>query len=78
MVSNTATSKVKAVIENVEHISNEVEQLQGISTNLNKNIKETLSENDKNLELQEVIDQIGQLDKTLSYLYFIEHIENLR
>ncbi|KAH0947271.1 hypothetical protein HN011_011032 [Eciton burchellii] len=77
MVSNTATSKVKAVIENVEHISNEVEQLQGISTNLNKNIKETLSENDKNLELQEVIDQIGQLDKTLSYLYFIEHIENL-
>jgi len=78
MVSNTAPSKVKAVIENVEHISNEVEQLQGISINLNKNIKETLSENDKNLELQEVIDQIGQLDKTLSYLYFIEHIENLR
>jgi len=78
MVSTTAPSEVKAVIENVEHISNEVEQLQGVSSNLSKNIKETLSENDKNLELQEVIDQIGQLDKTLSYLYFIEHIENLR
>lgn len=78
MASTTAPSKVKAVIEGVERVGCEIEQLQGISTDLRERIEETLSENDKNLELQEVIDQIGQLDKTLSYLYFIQYIENLR
>lgn len=77
MASTTAPSKVKAVIEGVERVGCEIEQLQGISTDLRERIEETLSENDKNLELQEVIDQIGQLDKTLSYLYFIQYIENL-
>ncbi|EZA50309.1 RAD50-interacting protein [Ooceraea biroi] len=77
MASTTAPSKVKAVIENVEHVGCDVEQLQGISTDLTAKVEETLSENDKNLELQEVIDQIGQLDKTLSYLHFIQYIENI-
>ncbi|XP_050459945.1 RAD50-interacting protein 1 [Cataglyphis hispanica] len=77
MASTTAPSKVKAVIENVELISCEVEQLQENCADLNKEIKETFSENDKNLKLQETIDKIGQLDKSLSYLYFIKYIENI-
>ncbi|XP_032669239.1 RAD50-interacting protein 1 isoform X2 [Odontomachus brunneus] len=77
MASTTAPSKVKAVVESVEHIKGEADQLQEISTDLNKKIKEAFSENDKNLELQEIIDKIGQLDKSLSYLYFIKYIENI-
>lgn len=78
MASTTAPSKVKAVVESVEHIKDQADQLQEISTDLNKKIKEAFSENDKNLELQEIIDKIGQLDKSLSYLYFIKYIENIR
>ncbi|XP_072749487.1 RAD50-interacting protein 1 [Anoplolepis gracilipes] len=77
MASTTAPSKVKAMIENVEFISCEVEQLQETCADLTKKIEETFSENDKNLKLQETIDKIGQLDKSLSYLYFIKYIENV-
>ncbi|KYN33382.1 RAD50-interacting protein 1, partial [Trachymyrmex septentrionalis] len=77
MASTTAPSKVKAVVENVECVNFEVEQLQEICLNLSKRIKETFSENDKNLELQEVVDKISQLDKSLSYLYFIKYVENI-
>lgn len=78
MASTTAPSKVKAVVENVELISCKVEQLQENCADLSKEIEETFSENDKNLKLQETIDKIGQLDKSLSYLYFIKYIENIR
>jgi len=78
MASTTAPSKVKPVIENVERISCEIEQLQESSATLRKQIEETFNENDKNLELQGVIDRIGQLDKSLSYLCFIKYIENIR
>ena len=78
MASTTTPSKVKAVIENVECVNFEVEQLQEICLDLNKMIKETFNENDKNLELQEVVDKISQLDKSLSYLYFIRYVENIR
>ncbi|KAM0737544.1 RAD50-interacting protein 1 [Formica fusca] len=77
MASTTAPSKVKAVVENVELINCEVEQLQENCADLSKEIEETFSENDKNLKLQETIDQISQLDKSLSYLYFIKYIENI-
>ncbi|XP_012220909.1 RAD50-interacting protein 1 [Linepithema humile] len=77
MVSTTAPSKVKPVIENVDRISCEIEQLQESSRTLGQQIEETFNENDKNLELQGVIDKIGQLDKSLSYLYFIKYIENI-
>lgn len=78
MASTTAPSKVKEVVENVELISCEVEKLQENCADLSKEIEETFSENDKNLKLQETIDKIGQLDKSLSYLYFIKYIENIR
>lgn len=78
MASTTAPSKVKAVVENVELINCEVEQLQENCADLSKEIEETFSENDKNLKLQETIDKISQLDKSLSYLYFIKYIENIR
>lgn len=78
MASTTAPSKVKVVLESVEHVNSEVEQLQMTYNDLDKQIEEAFSENDKNLELQEVIDKIGQLDKALSYLYFIKYIENIR
>jgi len=78
MASTTTPSKVKAVIENVELINCQVEQLQENCADLSKKIEETFSENDKNLKLQETIDKIGQLDKSLSYLYFIKYIENVR
>lgn len=78
MASTTAPSKVKAVVENVECVNFEVEQLQEICLDLSKMIEETFSENDKNLELQEVVDKISQLDKSLSYLYFIRYVENIR
>lgn len=78
MASTTTPSKVKAVVENVERANYEVQQLQKTCLDLSKMIEETFSENDKNLEMQEVIDKIGQLDKLLSYLYFIKYIENIR
>lgn len=77
MASTTTPSKVKAVIENVEFINCQVEHLQENCADLSKKIEETFSENDKNLKLQETIDKIGQLDKSLSYLYFIKYIENV-
>ncbi|XP_070151496.1 RAD50-interacting protein 1 [Polyergus mexicanus] len=77
MASTTAPSKVKAVVENVELINCEVDQLQEDCADLSKEIEETFSENDKNLKLQETIDKISQLDKSLSYLYFIKYIENI-
>jgi len=78
MASTTAPSKVKAVVENVEYVNYEVKQLQETCFDLSRMIEETFNENDKNLELQEVIDKIGLLDKSLSYLYFIRYIENIR
>lgn len=78
MASTTTPSKVKAVIENVELINCQVEQLQENYADLSKKIEETFNENDKNLKLQETIDKIGQLDKSLSYLYFIKYIEKIR
>lgn len=78
MASTTAPSKVKAVVENVERVNCQVEQLQETCLDLSKIIEEEFSEKDKNLELQEVIDKIGQLDKSLSYLYFIRYVENIR
>lgn len=78
MASTTAPSKIKAVVENVELINREVEQLQENCADLSKKIAEAFSENDKNIKLQETIDKIGQLDKSLSYLYFIKYIENVR
>ncbi|XP_011865404.1 PREDICTED: RAD50-interacting protein 1 isoform X1 [Vollenhovia emeryi] len=77
MASTTAPSKVKAVVESVEHINGEVEQLEETCLRLSKEIEEMFSENDKNLELQKIIDKIGQLDKSLSYLLFLEYIENI-
>lgn len=77
MASTTAPSKIKAVVENVELINREVEQLQENCADLSKKIAEAFSENDKNIKLQETIDKIGQLDKSLSYLYFIKYIENV-
>ncbi|XP_029170005.1 RAD50-interacting protein 1 isoform X2 [Nylanderia fulva] len=77
MASTTAPSKVKRVIENVERISEEVYLLHNYCADLTKKIEETFSENDKNIMLQESIDKIGQLDKSLSYLYFIKYIENI-
>lgn len=77
MASTTAPSKVKAVIESVERVGCEVEQLQETTTELGRSIEETFSKSDKNLELQEVIDKIGQLDKSLSYLRFVRYIENI-
>ncbi|XP_039306850.1 RAD50-interacting protein 1 isoform X1 [Solenopsis invicta] len=76
MASTTTPSKVKMVVENVEYVNYEVEQLQEICLKLSKRIDETFGKNDKNLELQEIIDKIGQLDKSLSYLYFVKYIEN--
>lgn len=78
MASSTAPSKVKAVVEDVIYIQGKADQLQEISADFNKQIKEAFSENDKNLELQEIIDKIGQLDKSLSYLFFVKYIENIR
>lgn len=78
MASTTTPSKVKAVIENIELINCQVEQLQENCADLSKKIEEAFTENDKNLKLQETIDKISQLDKSLSYLYFIKYIENIR
>lgn len=77
MASTTTPSKVKAVIENIELINCQVEQLQENCADLSKKIEEAFTENDKNLKLQETIDKISQLDKSLSYLYFIKYIENI-
>ncbi|XP_070514096.1 RAD50-interacting protein 1 isoform X2 [Cardiocondyla obscurior] len=77
MASTTTPSKVKAVIENVEHVSCEIKQMQETYLDLSEMIADTFSKNDKNLELQEVFDKIEQLDKSLSYLYFIRHVNNI-
>ncbi|XP_020288667.1 RAD50-interacting protein 1 isoform X2 [Pseudomyrmex gracilis] len=77
LTSTTTPSKVKAFVENIEHINNEIEQLRDTAADLEKKFEETFSENEKNLQLQEIIDKIGQLDKSLSYAYFIKHIEDI-
>ncbi|XP_036144911.1 RAD50-interacting protein 1 isoform X3 [Monomorium pharaonis] len=78
MASTTTPSKVKMVIENAEYVNCEVEQLQGICLALSNRIEKTFDKNDKNLELQDVINKIGQLDKSLFYIYFVRYIENMR
>lgn len=78
MVSSEAPSKVKAVIENVEKIDIEFQQLQKAFTEFRENIQETMQENDKSLEMQEIINVITYLNKSLSYLNFIKYIENIR
>ncbi|XP_061942142.1 RAD50-interacting protein 1 isoform X1 [Apis cerana] len=77
MVSSEAPSKVKAVIENVEKIDIEFQQLQKAFTEFRENIQETMQENDKSLEMQEIINVITYLNKSLSYLNFIKYIENI-
>ncbi|XP_036144907.1 RAD50-interacting protein 1 isoform X1 [Monomorium pharaonis] len=77
MASTTTPSKVKMVIENAEYVNCEVEQLQGICLALSNRIEKTFDKNDKNLELQDVINKIGQLDKSLFYIYFVRYIENM-
>lgn len=78
MASTATPSKVKAVVENVEHIGCQVERLRDTCLNLSEMIVETFDEKDKNLELREIIDEIGQLDESLSYLYFVRYVENIR
>lgn len=78
MASTEAPSKVKAVVENVEKIGLEFQQLEEISNEFKGSIQETMHENDKNLEMQKIIDVISYLDKSLSYLNFVKYIENIR
>lgn len=78
MVSSEAPSKVKAAVQNVEHVTVEFEKLRISVTEVHNNIQESMEENKENSEVQEVIDKIGQLDKCLSYLYFIQCIEDIR
>lgn len=78
MVSSEAPSKVKAAVQNVEHVTVEFEKLQTSATEVYNNIQKSIQENNENSEVQEVIDKIGQLDKCLSYLNFIKFIEDIR
>ncbi|XP_046814708.1 RAD50-interacting protein 1 isoform X1 [Vespa crabro] len=77
MASSEAPSKVKAAVQNVEHITMEFEKLQIFAIEVHNNIQESMQENSENSEVQEVIDKIGQLDKCLSYLNFIKCIEDI-
>ncbi|KAI4491012.1 hypothetical protein M0802_010515 [Mischocyttarus mexicanus] len=77
MVSSEAPSKVKAAVENVEHVTVEFEKLQMSAIEIHNNIQESMNENNENSKVQEVIDKIGQLDKCLSYLNFIKCIEDI-
>ncbi|KOX69007.1 RAD50-interacting protein 1 [Melipona quadrifasciata] len=78
MASTEAPSKVKAVVESVEQISIEFQQLEKSSSEFKSDIEETMQKNDKSLqEMQNIIDVISYLDKSLSYLNFIKYVENI-
>ncbi|KAG7210875.1 hypothetical protein KM043_012357 [Ampulex compressa] len=77
MASTEAPSKIKELLGCVESASLEVERLQGSFFLLRESIRNTEYENDKNLELRQMIDTIGRLDKSLSYLNFIKRVEDL-
>lgn len=78
MASSEAPSEVKMIIENVERTSIEFQQLEKCSEEFRNNIQEIMCENDKNLNIQEIIDTISYLDKSLAYLHFIKYVENIR
>lgn len=77
MASTEAPSKVKAVVENVEKVSIEFQQLQVAFEEYRNEIEETAHESDKSLEMQKIIDTISYLDKSLSYLNFVKHVEDI-
>ncbi|KAK2579114.1 hypothetical protein KPH14_001285 [Odynerus spinipes] len=77
MVSSETPSKVKAAVENVEHVTLEFEKLQLSVAELYDSIQESMRESSKNSDLQEVINKIGQLDKCLLYLNFVKCIEDI-
>ncbi|XP_076179818.1 RAD50 interactor 1 [Ptiloglossa arizonensis] len=77
MASSEAPSEVKMIIENVERTSIEFQQLEKCSEEFRNNIQEIMCENDKNLNIQEIIDTISYLDKSLAYLHFIKYVENI-
>lgn len=78
MVSSEAPSKVKAAVQNVECVTVEFEKLQISVTEVQDNIQESIEESNQHSEVQEIIDNIGQLDKCLSYLNFVQCIEDIR
>lgn len=78
MASTEAPSKVKAVIESVENINTEFQRLEQSSIEFRSSVQETIHENDKTLNVQEIIDAISYLEKSLSYLNFIKYVEDIR
>ncbi|XP_053982262.1 RAD50-interacting protein 1 [Hylaeus volcanicus] len=77
MASSEAPSKVKVVIQSVERISIEFEQLGKCSEKFRSSIQEITSEKGSNLDIQEIINTISYLDKSLAYLHFIKYVENI-
>ncbi|XP_029041007.1 RAD50-interacting protein 1 isoform X1 [Osmia bicornis bicornis] len=77
MASTEAPSKVKAVIESVENINTEFQRLEQSSIEFRSSVQETIDENDKTLNVQEIIDAISYLEKSLSYLNFIKYVEDI-
>lgn len=78
MASSEAPSRVKVVIENVEKISTEFQQLEESSTKFRDTIQETILESDNGFAMQDVINKINYLDKSLAYLNLIKCVENIR
>lgn len=77
MASSEAPSRVKVVIENVEKISTEFQQLEESSTKFRDTIQETILESDNGFAMQDVINKINYLDKSLAYLNLIKCVENI-
>ncbi|XP_076644100.1 RAD50 interactor 1 [Halictus rubicundus] len=77
MASSEAPSKVKVVIETVERIGNEFEHLEKSSVEFRNDIQKAMHETDKSIDMQRIINTISHLDKSLAYLSFIKHVENI-
>ena len=78
MASTKIPTKLQKVIEEVDEISNCIDQLRDSCESLRKEIQESLSQDDKIRELQTIINKINESEKTLFYLNALKSAKDVR
>ena len=69
---------MKKAIEEVEEISNSIERLRESCESLQKEIQESLNQDDKMTELQAIVNKISELEKALFFLNALKSAKDIR
>lgn len=77
LASTEAPSKVKAAIEGVEKISDQINEILLNCGSLEELLEEELKEDCKIEGIQETVDNIGELEKILCYLNIVKSVEDI-